>query len=501
MIQVVDMGMIKSEPTGSGMVVENGGYWATSITIQANTGHAAKMVAGKMIDGESMLQSLRELMRDTFGANRVPGTSPRKVKINGAEYQFDEIEMYLYNWLGESSIELNNQEFYRVVPSSQNLFTYRRAVPQQSLWSFSLSLIGERAGLDGLTEYLAAVENDPVNKALTYSRQFSSTWEYLMSIELDETGSKAFGWYDRLNATISEAYYRVAGTLYDIKNSLSLAVMRGQAYANVQYYLYDAMNSFIDDVSDDLGIIPNSYTSSPAKAHYDYSLLREVMQSADEMKRLLPYPDRFGSTDTSGLRYGKHLCKSGETIRTIAEIHKANWKEIASINGIKYPYLVIENQELLIPIIKDRPTTNTIRSYRSLIDDTSSIDELTYGSDIKTDQNGEWVLSDADQDIAVVTGVDSVIQSVESIEKTFERELDDYPWYGNPVLGYLGKTASSGELNVMSTLLSQIIAAHPAIDKIASISLNFSGGVMLFSLSFTLVNNAREIRLQTTVSR
>jgi len=79
-LNIADMGLFRPEPTGRGLYVEQGGFYATRIAIRGTTGHRITKKGGNYVDGESELKELRTMLTQSFGLSRTK-EDPNKYQI------------------------------------------------------------------------------------------------------------------------------------------------------------------------------------------------------------------------------------------------------------------------------------------------------------------------------------------------------------------------------------------------------------------------------------
>lgn len=484
-LKKTDLGLYSAAPTLGGLFVEKGGYYATQIQIRGNTGHKVDKIGNQVIDGESSLKSVRELLLGSFGQGYKGDGNYIILSEGGTKIQVkrENIRVFLFDWLGETSYEVGNEEFYEIFPNNNQIFDYERQAGRM-LWNFTINVIGKRINE---SEIIAEIMNDKINEELAYEKQFASTWEYLMTIKLGNR--QAFTWFDRVNQYIAETYYSAARELYNIQNQVDLARIQGNAYVNIPYLTYLLFNDSIADLMDDLGITPNNYSASPTRGDLDWDLLKDSLKSFRQISRLVSYPERFRERKKLEQDYLIHYVKEDDTIRRLASIYNTDWKKIAKRNQLQYPYLLTGHTKLIIPIDKTSVTDNTTRT--TLEEDGISTEELPeriFGRDIKVDKNGDWQLNKTTQDIETVSGPQNVIQSIECLEKTKQGEFPDYPFYGNPLLNYLGKSIKKAESAIMILQLKNVIAADPRISSVDQIELVSYKGVTSVNLTMTLIN-------------
>jgi phage baseplate assembly protein W len=103
-------------------------------------------------------------------------------------------------------------------------------------------------------------------------------------------------------------------------------------------------------------------------------------------------------------------------------------------------------------------------------------------------KDGDWQFNKTTQDIETVSGPQNVVQSIECLEKTRQGEFSDYPFYGNPLLNYLGKKVKKAESAIMILQLKNVIAADPRISSVDQIELVTHKGVTSVKLTMTLKN-------------
>lgn len=493
-INVSDLGLISAEPTGQGIYVENAGYWATQISISGHTGHKIQSIGDRFIDGESALQALRELMREVFGAET---NADKQVLVSGKPYDRASLKLHLYNWIGEESSDKTNQEFYEVVPQGGTIFTYNRRAGSM-LWNFQLNFIGKRIGDATVT----VVKEDAFVDGLYFDNQFVNTWDYLINyVSVDSAKqTAAFTWWDKLSNAWAETYYQVAQHTLEIWQAANYAKAKATGALNIPYLIYNDVNNFIADILSDLGVQGNAYYASPGKATIDWDLLNDVRKSYREISRLVSYPEHFGIETFEPKDFVTHRAHENETLRSVASHYGVSWQDIAKRNKLVYPYMIPMGTLLVIPKPFTDSLTTTLRT--SMYDDgitTASTEDRLYGVDIKTNQDGEWLLTRNEHDLQLTHGVDTVIQSLEARQKTQLGEFPDYPSYGNPVLEFKGQKLTTYDVGVLLIQLKRLILLDDRVSKVDEASLDFINGVLSLAVTFTLRDGAKTINTQVAI--
>lgn len=489
-IKKSDQGIFTTTPTpGGNLFVQKFGYYATTIMIKGTTGRKVETIAGKKIDGESALKSLREILLGAFGERRRDGKYVIIAGDGGETTELDpeKTRVFLFDWLGEASLSPGNEEFYEVVPNNNQIFDYERAAGKM-YWTFNISLIGHRVK-PGSDVFNAL--DDPINRAFIWEQQFTSVYDYFSSITIG--GKKAFTWVDFLNHYIAESYYKTLAHTQAVKDAVELAYIQASSYINIPFLIQDDLTSTVSDIMDDLGAVPNDWTGSPAKGVINWDAIAESRSSFRALSRLSTYPEKFINRSQEGGDKNSivHRVSENDDLRTVCNIYGADWIETVTRNSLKYPYSLTPGQKIIIPVTDQRKTDNTIRATlsRTGIED-SDIEARIYGTDILVDENGEWQYDPNENDLAIASGRTTVIQDLEAMEKTRQGELFDYPEYGNPLNNFIGKRVLKNDIDVLLIQLKNSILTDQRFSRVDKMEATYEGGSLNLSQILYLSDGA-----------
>lgn len=121
-----------------------------------------------------------------------------------------------------------------------------------------------------------------------------------------------------------------------------------------------------------------------------------------------------------------------DTIYTIAQRNSVDWKQVAALNDIDYPYLIEAGQKIKIP------GTAAGTGQISQSPDETEIENLLFGIDEELDKDGNMMLSGSD--IACISGMENLAMQLQHRIMTVKGELAElgHPEYGSMVPTFIG---------------------------------------------------------------
>lgn len=124
---------------------------------------------------------------------------------------------------------------------------------------------------------------------------------------------------------------------------------------------------------------------------------------------------------------------ASDTIYTISQRNNVDWKQVAALNGIDYPYLLVAGQKIKIP------GTATGTGQISQSPDETELENLLFGIDEELDKDGNMMLTGSD--ITCISGMENLAMQLQHRIMTLKGELTElgHPEYGSLVPTFIGK--------------------------------------------------------------
>lgn len=180
-----------------------------------------------------------------------------------------------------------------------------------------------------------------------------------------------------------------------------------------------------------------------------------------------------------------------------------DWYSLASLNDLKYPYIVDTNEEkmdnplhLVSPgdSIKLPTTTDSLDNIK---DDTltsyekDSVYDTTLGMDLRlTHQAGRnlneevafLTPSASKKDLATISGIDNLRQSIEMRLLTRHGTYLNHPNYGTYLYDYLGKNVNKSSLQEITTEVLRTITTDNRVKSATITHASIDGGSLYISV-------------------
>ena len=177
-------------------------------------------------------------------------------------------------------------------------------------------------------------------------------------------------------------------------------------------------------------------------------------------------------------RYVTHIVRDGDTIQSIGTLYNVDWTEIATMNGLNYPYVVAElfddiyryrNDIAHIGTKLTIPNNQTIPVKSKDVTDSDEI--YAYGCDLEIYsydasplgnvnlENEGHITDNGNGDLKITKGIRNLSQQIITRLGTEKGSLMLHPEYGSDLLKYIGKTITQEllidiKLEVIETIMS-----------------------------------------------
>ena len=204
--------------------------------------------------------------------------------------------------------------------------------------------------------------------------------------------------------------------------------------------------------------------------------------------------------------YDKYTIRLGDTLQMIAFQKLGStddWYSLASLNNLKYPYIVGTNRDkmenplhLVAPGDSIKLPTST-DSLDSIKDDTltsyekDSVYDTTLGMDLRlTHQQGRnlneevsfLTPSASKRDVALVSGIENLRQSIEMRLLTRHGTYLNHPNYGTYLYDYLGKNVNKSSLQEITTEVLRTITTDNRVKTATITNASIDGGSLYIAV-------------------
>ena len=214
----------------------------------------------------------------------------------------------------------------------------------------------------------------------------------------------------------------------------------------------------------------------------DYDKIREVNELIHTQHRQIALMKLYSKTNFELIKTTDYKVAFRDNIQAIASKFKTTSKAIIDLNSLEYPYF--SNAEItgvrtafygkVIKVPNNNQFANTLAS-----------PDVIYGCDFELSEN--YDLQIRDKELKTITGIDNVIQRIESLIRTTVGELLDAPGYGLP--DAMGKSVSGPEFSMLLVLLKRNLAQDPAIAEVENVDVSFASGKTYIFYKVNLKNS------------
>ena len=205
--------------------------------------------------------------------------------------------------------------------------------------------------------------------------------------------------------------------------------------------------------------------------------------------------------------YDKYTIRLGDTLQMIAFQKLGDtddWYSLASLNDLKYPYIVNSNDDKMVnPLHLVSPgdtisLPTTTDSLDNIKDDTltsyekDSVYDTTLGMDLKlTHQQGRnlneetafLTPTNSKEDVATISGMDNLRQSIEMRLLTRYGTYLNHPSYGTYLYDYLGKNVNKSSLQEITTEVLRTITTDTRVKKATITDASIDGGSLYIAVT------------------
>lgn len=183
-----------------------------------------------------------------------------------------------------------------------------------------------------------------------------------------------------------------------------------------------------------------------------------------------------------------------DTIYTVAQRNSVDWKQLAVLNNLEYPYLLVTGQQLKIP------GTGAGTGQISQSPTEEDIETLLFGVDEMLDEDGNMA-ADAG-DIAVVSGMENLAMQLLHRIKTLKGELTElgHPDYGSLVPTFIGKTMTPVWQERILLECRMACEADPRVDYVENSRFYNDGTAIFYEGVVFPINNLDPILVQMPIA-
>lgn len=190
-------------------------------------------------------------------------------------------------------------------------------------------------------------------------------------------------------------------------------------------------------------------------------------------------------------QYITHIIAEGDTIQSIGVLYNVDWTEIATINGLEYPYvnsqIDAQKDNSDVAVIGETlviPSQGVVIPHRT----GNSVDELesyTFGGDLclfsqKTTLNLEdqekELCDNSEGDLLLVEGLNNLHQQLLIRLGTPKGTLVLHPEFGSNLTSYIGRKVTSELLTEISLEVQECILSDFRVKEISNLDVEFKDG-------------------------
>lgn len=193
-------------------------------------------------------------------------------------------------------------------------------------------------------------------------------------------------------------------------------------------------------------------------------------------------------------QYRMHTVTPGDTIQYLGDLYSVDWREIVTINGLKYPYIdtdIVDNEFAFVDTVAKIgnklliPNTSAVLPLKSN-NTAGEVEKYAFGCDLdlyeeKISSHGvlnletEGNLSDAENgDVLTVEGIENLRQQISTRLGTPKGTLLLHPEWGSNLLSYIGRRMTPELLTEVSLEIQECVLSDFRVQQVSDITVQFA---------------------------